>query len=255
MADGAKLKNAGGFHWQINRLVLIFAGVFLPLTIALGVWQLGRGEDKAILLADNQSRELAPPVPVVQLDPAGEHGYRRVLVSGEFDNRHLLFLQNRVRNGQPGYEVVTPLQDVASGYWLLVNRGWVASRAGNELPRVAPITGTVLLSGHLYRSPGEPFTLGGEQWRETWPQVLQNLEIDGLAERLGVPLYPYILRLDAEAPGALTVGWPMVSVQPEKHRAYAVQWFAMAVALTLLTVFANSNLGEVIRRLWRREHE
>jgi len=29
----------------------------------------------------------------------------------------------------------------------------------------------------------------------------------------------------------LTVDWPVVNIAPEKNIAYAIQWFAMAVAL------------------------
>ncbi|MCK9562985.1 MAG: SURF1 family protein [Bacteroidales bacterium] len=255
MAGGAKLGEAGGLHWRINWPLLALAGVFLPLTIALGFWQLGREEEKAALLAASEASEQAPPVALAELDRAGTHSYRRVLVSGKFDNQRTILLQNRVRNGLPGYEVVVPFEEEPGGRWLLVNRGWIASAAGNAAPPVKPVEGHVLLSGHLYSPPDEPFTLGEEQWREGWPQVLQNLEPDGVAERLGVSLYPHTLRLDAESPGALTVGWPRVSVQPEKHRAYAFQWFAMAVALVVLSIFANSNLGDVIRRLWRKSDE
>ncbi|MCK9467808.1 MAG: SURF1 family protein [Porticoccaceae bacterium] len=255
MGDGAKLTGAKGFHWRINWLILVFAGIFLPLTLALGYWQLGRAEEKTALLAASLANELAPPVTLAELSRAEDYNYRRVQVSGSFDNQRTILLQNRVRNGLPGYEVVEPFQEARSGRWLLVNRGWLPGAAGNKPPLVVPVEGKVLLSGHLYRSLGEPFTLGEEQWREGWPQVLQNLETEALAERLGVVLYPYTLRLDIESPGALTVGWPKVNIQPEKHRAYAVQWFAMAAALVMLSVFANSNLGEVIRRVWRRPNE
>ncbi|MGN2261427.1 SURF1 family cytochrome oxidase biogenesis protein, partial [Pseudomonas aeruginosa] len=45
---------------------------------------------------------------------------------GRFDERHTLLLDNRLRNGQAGVEVLQPFYDQASGLWLLVNRGWVA---------------------------------------------------------------------------------------------------------------------------------
>lgn len=235
--------------------MLVFAGVCLPVTLALGFWQLAREEEKALLLASMAANEQAPPVALKALSAGGDHNYRRVLVSGKFDNRHPIMLQNRVRNGRPGYEVVIPFQERDTGLWLLVNRGWIAGRADNEIPAVDTLEGSVLLSGHLYRSADVPFTLGDEQWRHEWPQILQNLEVDALAERLGVPLFAYVLRLDPESPGALAVGWPKVAIQPQKHRAYAVQWFALATALVVLSIFANSNLGDVMRQLWRKRDE
>ncbi len=244
----------GRFRWRANRLLLVFAAIFLPLTIALGFWQLGRGEEKAALLAEYQQREAAPPLPVAELVDHDDISYRRVQARGEFDNRRLVLLQNRVRDGVPGYEVVAPFREASSGRWLLVNRGWLAA-SDHDIPAVPPVPGPVLISGHLYLSPGDPFTLGAEQWREAWPQVLQNLEFGPLAEQLGESLPPWSLRLDAESPGALVVGWPRVAVSPQQHRAYAVQWFALAVALVLLTIFANSNLGELLRRKRKRDDE
>ena len=51
------------------------------------------------------------------------------------------------------------------------------------------------------------------------------------------------MRLEADSPAALRTGWEIVTVSPEKHRGYAVQWFMMAAALVVLSAFANSNLA------------
>src|SRR5690606_35186875 len=199
--------------------------------------------------AEFDRREAAAPVDVAGLDSSGEHQYRRVTATGRFDNARSVLLDNRVRQGRPGHEVVVPFQLEANGQWLLVNRGWIAAAPSrDQLPSVAEVPGDVTLSGYLYQSPGEPFTLGAEQWRERWPQVLQNLDIPGIAALLAVELSPWTLRLDASSPGALAVGWEVINVQPEKHTAYAVQWFALAAALVVLALFANSNLGALMRR-------
>ena len=56
---------------------------------------------------------------------------------------------------------------------------------------------------------------------------------------LGRPLFPYSVRLDAGQPGALRVDWEPINTQPEKHTGYAVQWFAMAIALVLFWVYSS----------------
>ena len=69
-----------------------------------------------------------------------------------------------------------------------------------------------------------------------------------MAAMLDTMLYPYSVRLDADSPGALTVDWPLVNMAPEKHRAYAVQWFCMALALLLIFLWRSSNVGAWLKQ-------
>ena len=46
----------------------------------------------------------------------------------------------------------------------------------------------------------------------------------------------YELRAEA-GPGTYETTWPIVAMGPEKHLAYAVQWFAMALALLALYLY------------------
>ena len=49
-----------------------------------------------------------------------------VSVAGQFDPAHEILLDNRVLNGKPGYQVVTPLKMDGTELYVLVDRGWVA---------------------------------------------------------------------------------------------------------------------------------
>jgi cytochrome oxidase assembly protein ShyY1 len=51
--------------------------------------------------------------------------------------------------------------------------------------------------------------------------------------------FPHSVRLAEGSPGALTRYWPVISTAPEKHRAYAVQWFAMAAVLLGLFLYTS----------------
>ncbi|MFM7783845.1 MAG: SURF1 family protein, partial [Gammaproteobacteria bacterium] len=52
------------------------------------------------------------------------------------------------------------------------------------------------------------------------------------------------VRLEAGQAGFSEAEWPRVNISPEKHRAYAAQWFGMALALLLVFVFGGTNLRE-----------
>jgi surfeit locus 1 family protein len=62
-------------------------------------------------------------------------------------------------------------------------------------------------------------------------------------------VFPFIVRLDPELPGAYRAEWQVVgsSFGPERHIAYAVTWFSMAVALIIAWLLANSNIAQIIR--------
>ena len=169
-------------------------------------------------------------------------------MAGTYDNRSPLLLDNRVRRGRPGYEVISQFQ-TSTGQWILVNRGWILGNADRTiLPEIDEVNGEVTLTGYLYRSPGKQLMLGEDIWRvEVGPKIIQNAAPEAVAEKLQVELFSYSLRVDADAQGALETGWALVNVQPGKHTGYAVQWTALAVLLVVLTLFANSNLGGVIR--------
>ena len=236
------------FAWQWNWKILLFALLFLPITIRLGFWQLSRAEEKQALLETHQQRKASPVVAFDQLPDAADHQYLRVAAQGQYDNRSTLLLDNRVRRGRPGYEVVSIFR-TAGGRTVLVNRGWVAAALDRTiLPEVSRVQGPVTLSGYLYRSPGKQVMLAEEHWQaDRALQIVQNAAPDVASEQLGERFYGYQLRLDKSAPGALQTGWHLVNVQPGKHTGYAVQWFAIAALLVLLSVLANSNLATVWR--------
>ncbi len=237
-------QDKAAFRWQPNVGVLIFVAVFLPLTIALGFWQLSREAEKQALLDEYRAREVAAPVVLSTLDAKADQQYRRVRVRGAFLNEYTVLLENRVRQGKPGFEVVTLFKVEDNGAPIWVNRGWIAGYLERaRLPEVPEVTGSAEIFGHLYRPLKEPFVVGEEVWRSQWPQVLQNLDMAALAEHLKMAPSPYQLRLDQGSRGALQTGWDVVNLMPEIHRGYAVQWFAMAIALVILAMFANSNLA------------
>lgn len=236
------------FQWQWNWKVLLFAIFFLPVTISLACWQLERAEEKRQLLDMYNQRGVTSPVALEDIINLEGQEYLRITVTGFYDNKTTLLLDNRVRHGRPGYDVINPFK-TNTGQWILVNRGWIMGHANRAvLPDIGVINGEVTLSGYLYRSPGKQLMLGEDIWAVVnGPKIIQNAAPEIVSKKLSLELFNYSLRLDADAPGAFETGWPLVSVQPGKHTGYAVQWGALAVVLVVLTIFSSSNLGRVIK--------
>ena len=89
--------------WLPSLMVLLL----LPGLLALGVWQLQRGEEKRALLNSFEARRQAEPISLEQLEPMRDPAYRRVQLRGHFDaDQHFGF-------------------EAASWYWHFVDVVWL----------------------------------------------------------------------------------------------------------------------------------
>lgn len=239
----ARAKFTIAFNWKVTLLCLLV----WPFLLALGFWQLDRAGDKRQLQAHLEAQQAQPPASLSQLPITDLQDYRRVIARGSFDPERSWLLDNRQRNGRVGYEVIAPFYLLEGGV-ILVNRGWIAagdSRANRPATNVPK--GELSLFADLI-SPSEHPLLDAQSDEAGWPKVIMAIEPQTMARQLGKPLAPRYLRLDDASPGALITDWQDLSVSVQKHQGYAFQWFAMAFALALWFVFANSNLWQVLRR-------
>lgn len=233
---------------SLNTKLSVLTALLLPVLLLLGNWQLQRAEEKRTIEATVIARQQQAPVALGELKKGSDLAFSPVRLNGQFDDRHQFLLDNRMHGGRLGYEVLTPLQ-TESGDWALVNRGWIQAKPKRQhLPPIPTIEGVVHTTGTVYVPLGEPFLLAEQTFQDVeWPLVVQAVELEKFAALLGRELFPHVVRLDEGARGALEIDWQPINVQPEKHTAYAVQWFAMAAALMLWFLFANTNVWQMLR--------
>ncbi|QSX29968.1 SURF1 family protein [Shewanella cyperi] len=217
-------------------LVLFTLGLFVVL-VKLGLWQLSRAEEKTLLarqMEQRQDRELS--VAELERMPESELTGYRLKVEGRFLSPVLL-LDNQVYQGKVGYLVYRVL-DSGAQKKLLVEQGFIAAPATrDQLPDVPVPPDPVVLSGRLYQRHSNPLSpgLGPEIGAVT---RIQNLELAELERFLALPLQKAVLQPD-KLPGAeLPRQWLPMPMAASKHLGYAVQWFALAWALLLLSLWA-----------------
>lgn len=228
------------FDWKLT----LFTVLLFPLLVSLGFWQLEREAEKQELQQLYTSRQSEAPVELASLDAAEDLQYRQVLLSGSWDKAHMFLLDNRIHQGRVGYEVIVPMQ-TADAMIVFINRGWVPQGAyRDQLPMIDMRAGDSLVHGSVYVPVGEQFVLGEESSEGSWPRVVQAPVPATLARLAGYPadaqVFPYTVRLGEGAPGVLVRDWPVITTTPEKHRAYAVQWFVMATVLLGLYLFYST---------------
>ena len=209
--------------------------ILLPLLIWLGFWQLGRADEKRLLIAASDARRVAAPLPIPALEQQPELAYTRVSLQGTFDSAHSVLLDSRTRAGAAGVELLQPFYDQASGLWLLVNRGWLAWPDRRVAPSFTTPEAPQSLTGWVYLPPGEGFLLK-ETDSSGWPKLVNTVDARALWKELGRGGAPFEVRLDPGA-AAYQADWPVVAMDPEKNLGYAVQWFALALALLVLFIY------------------
>lgn len=222
--------------WKMTAFTVLLA----PLLFWLGHWQLAREQEKILLQQEYEAKQAAEPISVASIDWSQDGlGFTGVSADGEYDNKHVFLLDNRIHEGKVGYEVLSPFV-TDSGLELLINRGWIPSGpTRTELPTISEIVGRVHIQGSIYVPLEEAFRLGSEEEISTGtgPKVVQDIDMRRIADSLKTQIAPYTIRLLPDSPGLEQANWQAVNMMPEKHRAYAVQWFAMLTALIGMFIY------------------
>lgn len=204
-------------------------------TVALGIWQLGRADEKSRLVAEDERHSSAPPVRLGEAPVSADQlEHVHVEAHGRFEVGGLILLDNRVRQGVVGYEVVMPL-DISNGKrYVLVNRGFIAAGGDRStLPAISTPKGDVAIRGKAI-VPGKRIYELGEAM--TQGNVWQNLTIDRYRARFPFPIHAVMIEQRNDIGDGLSRDWPTHDRGINVHRSYAFQWFSLAVAITVLYI-------------------
>lgn len=228
---------------NFNLRITILTVIFLPILISLGFWQIERADEKHSIISEISKVKRAPALPwhATNLLP-----YQLVTVEGSFDENRYWLLDNQVRRGKVGFDVIMPF--VSKGTMILVNRGWVEGDLSRRtLPSFETPLGTLKITARTYK-PFVKLEAYDKGKKVDWPRIIGNLNIAGMAADIKINHSEYILRLQQDSSGALHTGWPEINVSAAKHKGYAVQWFAMAFALLLMYVLSSSNILSLLSK-------
>jgi surfeit locus 1 family protein len=224
--------------------------VLLALSCALGLaslgtWQLHRKQWKEDLIARIAARAAAPPVPVAEaaalLAGGADIDYLHVRLTGQLRNDAERYLYAPGASG-PGWHVYTPFE-LTDGGMVWVNRGFVPD--ARKAPPTRPqglLAGEVTITGlvraararGVFQPENQPAT---NTWY--WPDVGElSASLPANAHSL-----PFTIDADRlpEVPGGLPRGGVTRLTLDNRHLAYALTWYALA--LTLIGVFLAAALG------------
>jgi surfeit locus 1 family protein len=209
-----------GYSFRPRAWALAAAALACTAFILLGNWQTRRADEKRAL---------------------GAAQAQSVSVTGTFVPAYSVMLDNKLRQGKPGYEVVTPLRLAGSDLHVLVNRGWVqAPPTRDVLPEVRTPAGELRIEGVALEHLPRLLNVGpNEKGR-----VRQSLQLPAFAAETGLRLEPRIIEQHSPTDDGLLREWPRADMGVERNESYALQWYsfaALAVILALVFSFRKIN--------------
>jgi surfeit locus 1 family protein len=213
----------------------LVAFVFILLFVRLGFWQLSRADEKKHMLKAYQ--ELKERAPIAwQPGDALPLQYQPIKVEGRFLS-DVLLLDNQHYRHQFGYHVISPFV-LGNGSMVLVDRGWLAGDVTRQkVPQVNNPSATMSLSGTTYYPSEKTWLLGDAiEQKSAQVAVIELIDTQLISQFLHKSAYPFIIRLGKKEANGYVRHWPIVAMPPQRHYAYALQWFAMALMVFLLLI-------------------
>lgn len=233
------------YRCKIKILPLLVFICLLALLIRLGFWQLSRAVEKREFLTNQQEKLRGEILPVNEvLASDRDYRYRRVIMDGHYDVKHQFLMDNQFHKGKLGYYVMTPFILAAGGQTVLINRGWVLmNKDRKQLPDIdfTPAAEKLSIVGVINQFPQLGLVLeGADDPSDGWPSVVQVINAQKIKVKMNQPIVDFQVQLSADQHYGYIREWQIKPrIPPEKHTAYAFQWFALAITLTLLALWVS----------------
>ena len=233
------------YRCKISLLPLFIFIFLLALLLRLGFWQLSRAQEKQEFLLNQQRQMQTGALPIAKLlADKTELRYRRVILEGHYDVEHQFLLDNQFHDSKVGYFVLTPFILATGQQTVLINRGWVPmNKDRKQLPEInfMPPQEKQIIVGIINHFPQVGLVLeGADEPGKGWPSVVQLINPQKVTHKLQQPILDFQVQLSVKQPYGYVREWKIKTrMPPEKHTAYAFQWFALAITLTFLAFWLS----------------
>lgn len=226
--------------WQriVKWIPLLAFVLILPLLLSLGFWQLARMDEKQQILQDIAQQQGKEAIHLSEALKQQKKNFLPVTfqVTSVAEN---IYLDNQIVDGQVGVRVITPVITDISRQWILLDRGWLPYQdLTRQLPDAERLGTNIKVNGVLYQPSGRPFGSQKINWQADKKNLLlAHLDMHYLElafQQQGEKLIDWIVYLNQSNPYTWQMILPGVSINPKKHLAYAIQWFALALTLCII---------------------
>jgi len=216
--------------------ILIFAIIFVPITISLGFWQLDRAQEKTEIIANYD--ELLTSEPINLNAKSTYKNWQPVTTMGRFKDT-VIFEDNAILNGRAGFKIYHLFEN-GDGSYVFVHRGFIErNMIKNNLPQIDMPKGKQSLKGSVLIKQDNSFV---QDIEESDARIIQEFNIERLINKFPILkdryLHPFLFNLDIRDKNKFLAIEKPVNMTASKHIGYAIQWFGLCLALIILTIYA-----------------
>ncbi|KAK0717061.1 SURF1 family-domain-containing protein [Lasiosphaeria miniovina] len=222
---------------------LIILAIIPVTAFILGTWQVKRLEWKTELIAKCEDRLVRAPLPLpprIDADAIPDFDYRRVWTTGRYRHDQEMLIGPRMRDGEQGYMVVTPLErEGGPETTVLVNRGWISKDKADKRKRMDSLKPETVRVEGMLREPWKKnmFTPDNniEKGEFYFPDVHQMAQLTGSQPVwIEQTMDPDILQLYDYVARGIPIGRPAEVNLRNNHAQYIFTWYGLAVATSIM---------------------
>ena len=222
--------------------ILIFAIIFVPITISLGLWQIERANEKKVIISNYDKLLVSTPIALQKEQPL--ENWQPIETVGAYQDL-VIYEDNAINSGKAGFKVYHLFQN-GDGTFMFVHRGFIERNLiKNNLPRIDTPVGKKNIKGTTLFKQNNTFVKNIE---ESDIRIIQEFNTSVLIERFPILkdryLHPFLFNLDVRDADKFQPIEKPVNMTATKHIGYAIQWFGLCAALIILTIYAYRRKGE-----------
>lgn len=227
-------------------LPFVATALLCILGVLLGNWQTRRALEKETIAQVIQEQMRQPAISISTADEFSYlHAFQKAKLRGRFEHNWPIYLDNRPLYGVAGFYVLMPFKLHGSEQSVLVARGWLQRNVTDrtKIPLLLTDDSTVEIEGVVRDQLDRSMQLGKAESLKAGA-IVQSLSLEDLRQQSRLQIADKIIEQTSDSGDGLTRDWPQPSAGADKHRAYAFQWYGLALMAAIFFVVTGIRRGK-----------
>ena len=218
-------------------IATLVAFTAIVIMLLLGFWQLDRKDQKEVRLANIENATNVSALQMADIVANAESFIDFKVESSGVLLSPTFLIDNKIIDGQAGFHVLKPFE---TNYGVvMLNFGWLKSLGPRGVLPNLTFGSKNVARGVIYKPSDNKLVTETNINYGSFPALLQQVDLVEISRHLNKDVLPFVIRLDPDDSGYIR-DWQVITMSPEKHLGYAIQWFGLAIAA--LTIYLLSVL-------------
>ena len=206
----------------------------LVLLITLGFWQLDRADQKRAIEDQIANANAGDVELITSLDLLSDKEYYHVLLRGSYIEDRQFIYDNQIVDQIPGYYVLTPFVLKGDSRAILINRGFIPWNGRRDQIADIDIGAKIAEVKVQISKPVKRMELKASEITQDFPVLVQALDVDEMSIIASLDFANIVGLLGPESENGFVRKWDPYTGSIERHIGYAIQWFLMALVLSII---------------------